>query len=134
MKMYHPQTVVRQFIFLFMYVFCFRICSRTKTFPFFQLTFDRFRGGTIYSLPLFSHGQARFPDMATCTRTVWKGQLFCCEIGFFLDDIKKKIKACVYRLRLSFPVFSLLSLGSIQRSLCVAFWLHCQLTNSQPAV
>uniref|UniRef100_A0A3P8NBG2 Mitochondrial ribosomal protein L1 n=1 Tax=Astatotilapia calliptera TaxID=8154 RepID=A0A3P8NBG2_ASTCA len=55
-----------------MYVFCFRICSRTKTFPFFQLTFDRFRGGTIYSLPLFSHGQARFPDMATCTRTVWK--------------------------------------------------------------
>ncbi|XP_006797771.1 39S ribosomal protein L1, mitochondrial [Neolamprologus brichardi] len=62
-----------QVVYIFIYVFFgFRICTRTKTFPFFQLTIDPFRGGTIYSLPLFSHGQARFPDMATCTRTVWK--------------------------------------------------------------
>lgn len=29
-------------------------------------------GGTIWYVSLFSHGQADVPDMATCTRTVWK--------------------------------------------------------------
>uniref|UniRef100_A0A3B4WFB7 Large ribosomal subunit protein uL1m n=2 Tax=Seriola TaxID=8160 RepID=A0A3B4WFB7_SERLL len=29
-------------------------------------------GGTVQSVSLFSHGPQVFPDMATCTRTVWK--------------------------------------------------------------
>lgn len=126
-----PPSDCCQVVYIFIYVFfCFRICTRTKTFPFFQLTCDRFRGGTIYSLPLFSHGQARFPDMATCTRTVWKGQLFCCEIGFFLDDIKKNKGMC---LQAAFVLSCFLAFVSgLDSEISLCSLLASLLANQQP--